>query len=1517
MHKIFISLMIIGRVEIMYKDLIEVIASKREVREKGIYFIQNEEKEEYLSYRDLLKEAWNLKEDMLKSGIPMQSEVILQDEESRSFLISFWACILGRMIPVPLSAQKGKESLERVLKIYRQLRNPYILTNDARMRELRKYAKEKKIGALKFFLHTKSFEFSAARNLDEILLRKEELDLSCDAESVAFIQFSSGSTGEPKGIEITHRNIMENCKGMVKSSEIEKTDSVLSWMPLYHNLGLIVSHLLGIVCTLDSYLMSTELFIYQPHLWMEKVSEHKVTLTCSPNFGYRYYLRNVMNRELTKLDLSNLRIILNGAEPISLQACNTFLEMMKPYGLKETVFQTGYGLAEATVSVTSTFVGRNLESLVISGENQGIGQPVRFLKKLTKEDYAVELVKVGRPHFNTEIRVVDEEGQPLSEHYFGQVQVRGPIIMKGYYTGEEQREKAVTKDGWLDTGDIGFLDNGQLVISGRKKDIIFVNGKNFYCHDLEGVIREEHPNCECAICGIFQKELERDQIILFLVKGDKSYLKLRKMGDSMRKRITRRTGLVVDNVVLIQEIPKTESGKIQRFRLKELFQKGMCTDLYVQDTKTQVIAIIQEQVKKVLGFSMEDLDESLVEAGLNSMKAATFQKYLSQAFEMDIPVSIVFDYSSVRAIAGFIMGEKHENIPVKQAHKGDEIAVIGMACQFPKGADTLQLYWKKLLDGYDGITEVPEEREELKKYCQKENITLYGGFLQGIDKFDAAFFGVTPKEAMYLDPQQRLLLQNAYRALEDACVDMKKIRGSRTGVFIGLTNSEYKEIMPKEENSAYMLSGNMNSMAAGRISYVFDLQGPSAVIDTACSSSLVAVHEAVQSLRTGESDMALAGGANCIFSPLGYRGLKELNALSPTGRCHAFDESADGYIRSEGCGVVVLKRFQDALKDGDYIYAVIKGSAVNSDGKSSGLTAPNGTSQVKVMNLALADAGVDASEISYIETHGTGTKLGDPQEIYALNQVYGKGKETVFLGAVKTNIGHTESAAGIASFIKTVLSVSTGKIPANQGFRTPNHLIPWDNMRFEVPTSTIDWNVGIRVAALSSFGLSGTNAHLILEQYRGEEESTDRQEEMRILTISSKKKELLLKDMKNMQEFLEKTEEPLGHLLFTANRCRAEEKYKIGVAAATKEGLIKCLKKRMAEEGEKRKETGQKIAFLCGGIQEFQKKQIQRLYENNFVFGEAWKECSDILYARKSIRLTDLLYGAGKLGEKEELFLKMAAEYGIYKTVSYYGIKPDVVIGHRNGEWIASVIAGCLTLEQAFFFAEIMEQVKERYGVKQKAVLVYQSFETFRKKLEKESLEGVFIIAQNTEENLVVAYCREEEFFAFLEREKVLYTTFEKYKVTIIKDTEEAVKEFYKRTEMETVSHGEIPYFSTTAGLEERITGNKRNIWASMLTKKAQVLKTIQATERMGCDLYLECNVQPYLSALTAQNLQEEKEILPLIRRQGNEEIQIREAIAKLYEMGIKIDFALEGIQSDHITKLPIREWKQKKYWFK
>lgn len=1500
----------------MYNNLIEVITSKKNVMDRGIYFIRSEEEEEYLSYGELYQLAGQQMEEMLASGIEPGAEVILQYEDNRSFLIIFWACILGKMIPVPQAVQKGKESIEHILKIYQQLKNPFIATMSSRRKEITQYAKEQNIHALHFYesSHTNTYKFT-----------KHTMD--CDPYEIAFLQFSSGSTGEPKGVKVSHFNLIENFKGMIRSSEVCDTDSMLSWMPLYHNLGLIVSHILGIVCNIDSYLMSTELFIYQPYLWMEKISQHKVTLSCSPNFGYRYYLRGIMNRDCSDLDLSHLRIILNGAEPISLKACNTFLEMMKPYGLKENVFQTGYGLAEATVSVTSTKVGSNLENLWISGENQEIGSKVRFVHAEPSSAYTVELVKVGRPHFNIQIRVVDDAGNRLEDDYFGEVQVKGPIVCSGYYEGLHQETDVNVQDGWLNTGDIGFLHEGQLIISGRKKDIIFVNGKNYYCHDLEGVIYEEYPNCECAICGVYQKELERDQIILFLVKGDQSFIELRRFGEYIQKRITKRTGLVIDKAVLVNDIPKTASGKKQRYQLRQYIEKGLYYDLYRQFTRAQVIDMIQEQLKKVLGFAMDDFDDSIVEAGLSSIKAANFHKLMMQVFEEELPVSIVYDYPSVNAIADFILGEERKEQPKEHEKRTkaalteskDEIAIIGMACQFPGGADSLEEYWSKLLEGYDGITDVPDERTELKQYSEIHNMHLQGGFLSDLAQFDAGLFGITPKEAKYLDPQQRLLLKNSYLALMDACLDVKKLRGSQTGVFVGMSNTDYKDIMPKEEAYAYMLSGNMNNMAAGRISYTFDFQGPSLVIDTACSSSLTAVHLAASSLNTGESDMALACGVNCILSPHGYVGLSQMNALSKTYHCHTFDERADGYVRSEGCGVAVLKRYQDAIRDGDKIYAVIKGSAVNSDGWSSGLTAPNGTAQVKVMEQALEHAGIEASSVSYIETHGTGTKLGDPQEVNALNVVYGGRKEPIVLGACKTNIGHAESAAGIASFIKAVLSVSKGMIPGNRGMQVRNRLIPWDSMNFSVPDAAVSWETPCRIAGVSAFGLSGTNAHVIVSQAEKTGGENISEEMPQIITISARKRELLEQDMESLADFLESGQEPLTGILYTLNRCRSSGKYRVGIAADTRQEYITQLRNRSMESennivkaGNERKKTG----LLCGGIHHLKGSSFADLYQKSSVFQSAVEECEEIVNRDYKLHITDYIQNTDKRDERQDLFINMATEYGIYKMLSYFNIHPDAVIGHGTGEWIGAVIAGILTLRQAFFFADCMERVKNKYGVRLKTALLFLSEEAWNGILQKYEVTRIHLMTVNTKDSIVVCYENEAEYQELVHVLQISHVELPEDDAVWIEDMEEAVKEFQKETGQEILQRGKLPYYSTAGGLRGHLTEGTDTVFYRQLNQTARIQDTVQEAQRVECDMYLECNVKPYLSAIAAQSLPIDRPIIPVIRKNGNELLQMRKAVAKLYEKGLPIKFDMENKQGDWLVNLPKQEWKQNEYWF-
>jgi len=405
--------------------------------------------------------------------------------------------------------------------------------------------------------------------------------------------------------------------------------------------------------------------------------------------------------------------------------------------------------------------------------------------------------------------------------------------------------------------------------------------------------------------------------------------------------------------------------------------------------------------------------------------------------------------------------KKTEIVQKKLLKSREPIAIVGLSCRLP-GAFDREAYWELLSGGVDAIGEVPSDRWDIEAYYDPDPdvpgkmSTRHGGFIEGIDRFDAGFFSISPKEAVELDPQQRLLLEVSWQALEHAGIAASSLAGSRTGVYVGISTNDYQQLLGQGGERAigpYMGTGNAHSAAVGRLSYVLGLEGPAVAVDTACSSSLVALHQAVAGLQRGEADLALAGGVNALLTPELTIYFSKGHFMAPDGRCKAFDARADGYVRSEGCGVVVLKRLSEAEAAGDRIHAVIRGSAVNQDGASSGLTVPNGPAQERVIGEALARAGVGAGEIAYVEAHGTGTSLGDPIEVQALHNALGAERSPehpLLIGSVKTNIGHLEAAAGVAGLIKTVLALEHGEIPGQLHFETPSPTISWDSVNVAV-----------------------------------------------------------------------------------------------------------------------------------------------------------------------------------------------------------------------------------------------------------------------------------------------------------------------------------------------------------------------------------------------------------------------------------------------------------------------------------
>ncbi|MHB9858118.1 type I polyketide synthase [Streptomyces sp. YIM S03343] len=633
----------------------------------------------------------------------------------------------------------------------------------------------------------------------------------------------------------------------------------------------------------------------------------------------------------------------------------------------------------------------------------------------------------------------------------------------------------------------------------------------------------------------------------------------------------------------------------------------------------------------------------------------------------------------------------------------EPIAVVSVGCRFPGGVDDADSYWRLLAGGVDAISEVPADRWDAGAFYHPQvgrpgkMTTKWGGFLDRIDEFDAAFFGISPREAEAMDPSQRLVLEVAWEALENA--GYADLAGSRTGVFVGVIGNDYgiQRFSRPDDLTSYAVTGNAHSIVSGRLAYLLDLRGPAVSIDTACSSSLVAVHLACQSLRTGDCDMALAGGVNVILSPLAGVGFSQFGMMAPDGRCRTFDAGANGFVRGEGCGMVVLKRLSDAVADGDDVLAVIRGGAANQDGRSTGLTAPNVLSQREVLRRALETSGVEAGQVSYVEAHGTGTALGDPIEVEALADVYPAAPGAEWhLGSVKTNFGHLEAAAGVAGLIKVVLSLRHRKIPPHLHFERLNPHIALDRPPFAIPTELTEWTPrdGRRIAGVSSFGLSGTNVHLLVEEGPGRASATaDERRPLSVLALSSRSEA-------GLRLLVERHRDRLGHAdaapvadhCWSANTGRSHFPHRLAVvggsAAELDVALAGVLDRSAPNRGVFTDGREPEVAFLYSDEGTERPGMAHALYEGAPVFREALDRCHELLRDDLEVPLLDVLFpedpGAAHLARpalaQPAIF---AVQYALTELWSAWGVRPTVVFGHGLGEIAAACTAGVMSLEDA------------------------------------------------------------------------------------------------------------------------------------------------------------------------------------------------------------------------------------------
>jgi thioester reductase-like protein len=649
-----------------------------------------------------------------------------------------------------------------------------------------------------------------------------------------------------------------------------------------------------------------------------------------------------------------------------------------------------------------------------------------------------------------------------------------------------------------------------------------------------------------------------------------------------------------------------------------------------------------------------------------------------------------------------------------ESQHNEPIAVIGMGCRYPNGANSPDAFWRLLHEGRSGIREVPLDRWDVEKFYDPSRsrpgtmYTKHGGFLDRVDLFEPEFFGISPLEAKSMDPQQRLLLEVSWEALEDAGQPAHSLHGSLTGVFLGICMADYTRLCEHPVDiTPHTGTGSAFCIAAGRLSYTLGLQGPNLAVDTACSSSLVAAHLACQSLRSHECDLALVGGVNLILSPYSMITFCKLNAISPTGTCRAFDSGADGFVRGEGCGVIVLKRLSDALASNDRILGLLKGSAVNQDGRSNGLTAPNGPSQVSVIQRALANAQVDPLDVSFIEAHGTGTQLGDPIEMRAIGEVLCENRSEerpLRVGSLKTNIGHPEGAAGIAGLIKILLAFEYNEIPPCLNLRQPNPFIDWEDLPVQIPTQPTPWVPEDRplIAGVSSFGFSGTNAHFILEQ--PPEPLADRTRPNRtwhLLVTSGRTKEALREQSCRLRDYLAVTSShDIADICHTSTAGRDHFDHRSAFLCQSREQFVLELSSHLSG-GESRNIFGNTsaksfgaIAFFMSGERYPQRELGQQLYETQPRFREAFERCDKLF--QQHFGQSPVAYFESKTESPDETSndrCEYAALFSLQFALAtlwiHWGIVPNAVAGIGVGEFSAACIAGIFNLDDAVRLASL------------------------------------------------------------------------------------------------------------------------------------------------------------------------------------------------------------------------------------